>query len=1721
MKTPKISSSILSIILVVALNTTFNASAATITGAPTNISASIVSATSVKVNFITNSNSNGSGTIVYTVTSSPGGITATGSSSGITIAGLTSGTEYTFTVSGTDGTNTYISGTSNAITPKSINTITWSGSTNSDWGTASNWTGGILPGANDKVSIPTGKTVSISASTVITVNSISITGTGSLINNGTLNIITQSSDTYGITFSGGSFDNEGALTINTSYGLYCCFGVSNTTNLIFNGAINLTAGATKTIFLSTANNTSTIIQGSGFQIGTSGAPVNYGILSSTVANTNLTINSGVTISAFLNGTPNGFYLSNSSTVSNNGILNITSTISGGSLHAIQFWQTTASATSSFTNSGTTNITGFDQPIVLGGTQATGSANLINTGTFNITASATVGYCIYSSGTGINSITNSGTLNLSGTTAIQLLANSYGGSVTNSGIITITKGIITSNGTLGTFSTYPTLNNNSGGTINFNYGTSAGTTAAISKVIINNNSGAKINGSCTFSENTLVTNNGSTLSPGDFNTTTNTSGIGKIILTPSGSVFTLNGNLNIQVNGKTTAGTDYDQIAFASTCALTLQNNATIAVTTSYTPAPNDRVSVIITTTKSGSFSTQIIPEGWHVDYATATDIAVKYAAITWTGVAGDGLWSTASNWSSLSVPVSSSDVYISTSHVTINSSTIAAINSLSLTSGANLINSGSLNIIPASPKVGIYLNSASIDNEGILNVNSSYRCIELNGTNTLTFNGVTNFAGSNAFVTNNNSATTLSGTGFTIGSVGAPSAYGLISSTSTGSTFCVSSGTTISVYSNSTAVVYMSNSAIVINNGTLNISTSTTGTGVHAIQIWETSGLNATFTNGSTGNLTLTGYEQPTVFGGSSGYGRFDNSGTANITTSSAASAVGIMSTSNLANIFINSGTLNISATLKSVSLNAKTYGGYFTNTGTINITKGYIYSGGASGDYNTLDNNSGGIINFNYGVSSGTTQATNAAIINNNNGATINGSCTFGLNTLVTLPGSTLSPGDYSGGVSSIGKIIITPTSGTFTLAGNINLQVNGKTIAGTDYDQITFSSPCTLTLSGNPVVNLMVGYSPAYNDRISIISSNALTGSLGSSSLPLSWVTDYASADIGVKYPTVVPEAPASVAATAGNTRASITFTAPVSNGGANITNYTVTSNPGSITASGVTSPIIINGLSNGTAYTFTVTATNSVGTGTGTTSGSVTPDAMANNINVSSSSSTELLTLTPVSDVVVENGVLLTINTPININSLTISGGGQVTNTSSLTASTMTINSNGENGTGTYNDYGGTTNVSSATVNQYIASTQTGVNGRNWYISSPVGAALSSTIINATGNSLVGYTESTGQWDNAGTSMDVMKGYIAVSPAQNTTVAFSGGTLNTGLQSISNLSYNGATKRGFNLIGNPYPSYLNWDDATISNVLTTIWYRSKSTGSYLFQTYNSAGNQGANGGTNLIPPMQAFWVRATDAINSLSFDNTMRSHQDQSVVYNRLKISGVTKSLQQVLRLEVSNGVNKDETVLYKDKNASDNFDVYDSPKMTNANVAIPEIFTIADAESLSINGINKFYANQEFLLGFTTGQANTFNIKASEINNFDVGTQIILRDNLANKEWNLMDGLPYTFKSDITTSNISRFSIIFKTTSINTGNDNSSGVSNSILVYSNTKNRITVNCVRELIADAFVSVYNSMGQKLDEETIKSTTTILSKPLTAGIYFVNVVVSGKNSIQKIIIN
>ncbi|MEI6753311.1 MAG: T9SS type A sorting domain-containing protein [Paludibacter sp.] len=439
---------------------------------------------------------------------------------------------------------------------------------------------------------------------------------------------------------------------------------------------------------------------------------------------------------------------------------------------------------------------------------------------------------------------------------------------------------------------------------------------------------------------------------------------------------------------------------------------------------------------------------------------------------------------------------------------------------------------------------------------------------------------------------------------------------------------------------------------------------------------------------------------------------------------------------------------------------------------------------------------------------------------------------------------------------------------------------------------------------------------------------------------------------------------------------------------------------------------------------------------------------------------------------------------------------------------------------------TGSGTATVQQYLPAS------RNWYVSSPVTGATTPA-----GYTVYQYREpgdntgytglATAYWESIaqGTTFENGRGYIALPATGPTTLTFTG-SLNTGNVTTGSLTRTtGASKLGFNLVGNPYAAYLNLETMDTTNILSSYWLRSRNSGDtgYDFDTYNLKSGLGISKSgksiTGYIPPMQAFWIRVKDGKSptTLSFSNAMCGHSNTS--NNLFRAPSASNVIQQVLNLQVSNGLNMDETILAFNPKASNGPDAYDSPKMAINAVSIPEIFTVVSGEQVAINGMNSIPYDTEIPLGFTTGQAGAnFSIKASQISNFDPSVSIYLKDysDLINTPVQLTADAAYTFSSGITTNNTSRFALIFKSSSIATG-FNGNDIQN-VWISVNGTNQVVVNGNS---GESSVSIYNTIGQKLYSKTLSYGSTTLNTPLQPGVYLVSVTSGGKTITKKVIID
>jgi hypothetical protein len=491
----------------------------------------------------------------------------------------------------------------------------------------------------------------------------------------------------------------------------------------------------------------------------------------------------------------------------------------------------------------------------------------------------------------------------------------------------------------------------------------------------------------------------------------------------------------------------------------------------------------------------------------------------------------------------------------------------------------------------------------------------------------------------------------------------------------------------------------------------------------------------------------------------------------------------------------------------------------------------------------------------------------------------------------------------------------------------------------------------------------------------------------------------------------------------------------------------------------------------------------------------------------------------DIAVAAGGSLDINAAKTYKSITVAPGAKLTlSTGTLTLSNGIKIQNTASGTASFLDSRTEDNPTAiaGTVEQAITETN-----RNWYVAVPV-SGKSAADITLSGAKIVSRNETQVSWDDVTGSLTAGVGYIAVASTNSGSTTWSlSGNLNSGKVQIL-VTNSGASFTGYNLLGNPYPSYLNWEqvlnlDATNASLLqSSIWYRTATYNNglskfdYTFNTYNSAGRIATpTSTTGYIPPMQAFWVRANNTGN-VTFTNAMRSHGDGAS--NKLKAPKQTT--QKIIRLQVSNAVTTDETVVYFDENAQNTFDNYDTQKMFNNIAGKPEIFTKVGAEQLAINGMNSIYSATEIPLGFTTGQPGDFSIFASELKNIEAGIQTLLIDKLLNKEVNLSESSTYNFSSQVTTSSDNRFALQFRVSNISTGTDKTASL--NAKVFANSANQIEIvspeNCN--------YNIYNALGQKISYGNTGTNSKVVAGVFKSGLYIVEILNGQKLQTSKLTI-
>lgn len=469
-----------------------------------------------------------------------------------------------------------------------------------------------------------------------------------------------------------------------------------------------------------------------------------------------------------------------------------------------------------------------------------------------------------------------------------------------------------------------------------------------------------------------------------------------------------------------------------------------------------------------------------------------------------------------------------------------------------------------------------------------------------------------------------------------------------------------------------------------------------------------------------------------------------------------------------------------------------------------------------------------------------------------------------------------------------------------------------------------------------------------------------------------------------------------------------------------------------------------------------------------------------------------------------------------SLTVSGG-------ELTAETFTIRADAT-GSGSFLGSDSELDISSANMEWHITS---GVSEAWHLLSSPVpnqGLTSNSNQFTPTGNypdgsgyDFYAWDEPTEMWLNRKVSANNInsfvpgKGYLVAYQDISANKIFGSYTFNSGTITvpITGPGFPGKSSNGIhagsNLIGNPYPSSIDWKstDLNKNNLINNngymlyIWNDAFQN----YGTYSSgtSGDGGTLGVGRFIPPLQGFFVM-TQGGGSFVFNDGARVHSNQ--LYLK---SGNEEGFR--LSVQAPESAGKDEILLDFGHEANQG----GADKWYSMSDKAPSLWLPSYEKEYSIRFFNSVEDNPLIPVAFKAGVTGEYSISAG----FNTAgyTSVKLKDLLNGNTHDLSANPDYTFTANVG-DDVNRFVLVFGTL----GLDNPEAAS-EIQVYVHAG---TLYLNSSSATPAEVKVYNLTGQLVMEGKAggNTLTTMNAAQLGTGVYLVNAVTDEKVFSRKVVI-
>ena len=252
-----------------------------------------------------------------------------------------------------------------------------------------------------------------------------------------------------------------------------------------------------------------------------------------------------------------------------------------------------------------------------------------------------------------------------------------------------------------------------------------------------------------------------------------------------------------------------------------------------------------------------------------------------------------------------------------------------------------------------------------------------------------------------------------------------------------------------------------------------------------------------------------------------------------------------------------------------------------------------------------------------------------------------------------------------------------------------------------------------------------------------------------------------------------------------------------------------------------------------------------------------------------------------------------------------------------------------------------------------------------------------------------------NSLGDALEVTRGYT-VNITASANVDFVG-TLNNGSFTAGGLTRGGQTESGWHLRGNPYPAPLDWNAVVAGGSLTNIdnaLYVFKSNGQYTGSYASYINGVSANGGTNILPSSQGFFVRtsAPGQTGNIAFNNSQRLTTYDNTAFQR----GI--ETRPILTLSLRSATVATQAAVYFEPGATPAFDrAFDAAALPNSHGLA--LATEVGTEALSIDGRPALTGTDVLLpLRLSAATAGSYTLTVDQLVNLPANYHAYLRDAL---------------------------------------------------------------------------------------------------------------------------